>query len=247
MSSDDSVLRDYEEEVWPPYLRFPDVVDHVNFAGLFQTWVKLMLVDIPYQSSHMKDMGVTAFGLVLEHHASIFELMKSGSSGSAAALSRPLFETFARGLWLIKIDDQQKLKNFEEGRDTRDPERLIRDCIDADGGEDYADLLNSWLLSKNTLHSFVHSKFEAIFRRSNHYQPKAEELVSMLRFSTGVAVNAVLELLEFLKSNLLREEAEDQNDQQRISAAEEQAWKFQKRLVLSEKVGTQVLRIKVAD
>jgi hypothetical protein len=247
MGSDDSVLGDYEEEVWPQYLGFQDVVDHINFAGLFQVWVELSLVDIPYQASRMKDMGVTAFGLALEHHASILQLVKSGNVGSAAALSRPLFETFVRGLWLIKIDDPQKLKNFEDDRDSRDPEKLIKDLIDIDGSKKYADLLNSWVLSKKALHSFVHSRFEAIFRRSNQYQPEAEDIVSMLGFSTGVAVNAVLELLDFLKSNLPPELVADVNENQRIADIEERAWSIQKRLVLSEKAGTEVLRIKLVD
>lgn len=243
MDSDDSTLKDCEEDVWPPYMAFDDVIDHINFANFVQVWQKINLVDTPYISSSMEDMGMTAFGLALEHHNSIIELTKSGHAGSAAALTRVLFETFVRGVWLINVKDHNKLKNFEIGKDTRDPQNLITDLSKLSGSDKYLALMDAWDKSKATLHDFAHSGLQAIFRRSSHHEPTEEEFVSMLRFSTGVAVNSILEALDFLKSHLSRDHEPDAVT--KIEALEKQAYFFQGRLALSEKNGARVLRIKV--
>lgn len=238
--SADDVLRDYEESVWPPYLACEGVARMLAFAGLVAKWNE-ELSGIPLVGDATDSMAMAALSIANEHHSSIVELMKIGHAGSAAALTRPAFEAFVRGIWLLHVKDRGSLKRYEDGKDTDDPERLIRRCMKETKFAPYRDLLDSWLQSKPALHGFVHNSYQAVLRRSGHYEPDSEELVSLLRFSTGVSLNATLELLDLFRK--LVPAAQREEVLVRLGSLEHSARFFQNRLALSEKHGTAGLGI----
>lgn len=178
----------------PSYLAFAQIDDAVRFGDEVSVWCRLAMKELTMEATPAEQLASTAFITTHEHHLSLLILVKDNLMGSAAALIRPLFETFARGLWLCLVKDGRLLRRFEQGLDSSDPEVLIRKCIQLSGAERHRDLLRSWLESRKSLHCFVHSGYQALIRRSGKVSFPNDELIAMVCFSTAMSLHATVEL-----------------------------------------------------
>lgn len=181
--------------IWPPYMANAGVLSAVALGEDAAAWVDRSLTGMEMDGPEPDHMAVVAFLVVHEHHASVLNLVRAGLMASAMALMRPAFEAYVRGIWLSIADDQQ-LAQFQRGEQSSDPEKLIKACIKHAKKDRYADLLDTWKQSKNSLHGFVHNSYQSLIRRSGVIDIPDDEVVGLVKFSTGLALHASLEILE---------------------------------------------------
>ena len=199
-----------EAEVWPPYLSREDVEAMLAYSTMVAHWNSEALRDVQYIGSGVEWTAAIAFGITHEHHASFVYLVRIGHLGSAAALMRPAIEALIRGVWTATVG-HSRVEHFAKGQDTKVPEKLLKEIIQS-GRSDLEDLRASWEESKNSLHGFVHTSYQAVLRRADANAVPNEELIMSLRFMTGVALNATLELLNMVAPRIPISATEDERD-----------------------------------
>jgi len=127
----------------------------------------------------------SCFDLVIEHHAAICLLYKSGLFGSMFSLLRVEFETFVNGLWLFHVADDHQVRRYEKndlnlGFGTK--VNMIENRLGISEGALKIIKSSSWSI----FNDFTHGGYQSLVRRSNeihtgavNYQEK--DLVSALR------------------------------------------------------------------
>lgn len=194
-------------EVWPPYLADQRVQEAFGIAKDVAIWNAERIYGLEVHTNDPGHMAITAFTVVHEHQRACGQLTHTGLLGSAMALMRPSFEVFVRGLWLQWADDAE-LRRFQLGQDSLNPEKAIKSIVERSGQTRYSDMLDMWLLSKKTLHGYVHHSYQSLIRRGGEIEVPSEEVVSLLNFSSSMAVHASLEILELAERDALEERRE---------------------------------------
>lgn len=119
---------------------------------------------------------------VIEYHASVLLLVRSGMVGSAFALGRTVFESMYRGLWLNFCATEAEIQRFERDDEIElnmtDMAKAIDKCYRADGR--FEDLKNrGW----KALCSYTHTGLLQLGRRftGQQLQPsyRDEEIVEI--------------------------------------------------------------------
>ena len=124
---------------------------------------------------------------VLEHHTAILLLLRSGMTGSAFALTRPVTETVVRGVWLTACATDAEVMKFVE-KDRIEPSYgEMSEAIDTMCGIDYfaGFKTQTW----KVLNSYTHTGMLQIGRRftGDQLQPSYTdaERVEVLRVITA--------------------------------------------------------------
>jgi len=124
---------------------------------------------------------------VLEHHAAILLLLRSGMTGSAFALTRPVTEADVRGVWLTACATDAEVMKFVE-KDRIEPSYgEMSEAIDTTCGIDYfaGFKTQTW----KVLNSYTHTGMLQIGRRftGDQLQPSYTdaEKVEVLRVITA--------------------------------------------------------------
>ncbi|MUV15511.1 hypothetical protein GN331_14990 [Lysobacter sp. HX-5-24] len=191
-----SMTVETREPIWPTYLANEDVQKALAIADEFDVWTEssgLHSLALNDQATYQERMAIVAFLMVHEHQRSMIKLLEFSLAGSAATLMRPAFEAYARGLWLLHASDAQ-MEHFRSGG-SQDVERLIRTVAKLTKDEKFAFLLDTWEQSKRSLHGFVHGSYQSLLRRTRDIDFPESEVADMLRFMTGMALHATLEML----------------------------------------------------
>lgn len=199
-------------EFWPDYLRDADVQKVMRLAAACGQWNRDRLIDLQIGGETPVHVATAAFDLTHEHHGSIMDLLIDGRLGSALALLRPCFEAFVRGLWLVRGSDATQFQHFEGGRDSKTVEQLLGDIKRKAkaGGEDVF-LLETWKLSKDSLHQYTHTSYQLLVRRMDEELLETpiphSEVADAIRFATATAMLASVEIAKLGKSTALEKEA----------------------------------------
>ena len=193
-----SLSDDTQSDVWPPYLADEGVQKALGIARDVAIWNAERIYGIEVHTNDPGHMAVTAFTVVHEHQRACGQLTNSGLLGSAMALMRPSFEVFVRGLWLQWAENSE-LHRFQQGEDSLDLEKAIKLIVSRSGQTRYSDMLAMWQASKKTLHSYVHHSYQSLIRRSDEFNVPPEEVVSLLNFSSSMAVHASIEITELIE------------------------------------------------
>lgn len=199
-------VREHAEQARHSYLDDDRVQVALSLAHQVANWNEDRLSGPVLHAPEPDHMAAVAFAVVHEHQKSANVLVQLGLMGSATALMRPSFEAFVRGLWLQWATDDE-LARFQRGHDTTSPDRVIRVLMKRSGVARHADLLNTWEQSESTLHGYVHHGYQSLIRRSGTIETSPEEVVSLLSFSTAMALHASLEILELAEKRAPASEA----------------------------------------
>lgn len=184
-------------EVWPTYMQSERVRELCALGRLVSEWTEDQLYEVGIAASSADHLSLTAFAVVHEHHKSCVLLVEEGLFGSAASLMRPSLDAYFRGLWLQWAEGPE-LQRFQEGKDSLEPQRFIKQLVQRSNVRRYGELLPLWEQSKKTLHGHVHHGYQSLVRRSGQYEVAAEEVAIMLKFSTGLALHASLDFTELV-------------------------------------------------
>ncbi|MGY6273782.1 DUF6988 family protein [Achromobacter denitrificans] len=182
---------------WPTYMQSDKVQRLCALGRLVTEWAEERLYEVGIAPSSADHLALTAFAVVHEHHKSCVLLVEEGLFASAAALMRPSLEAYFRGLWL-QWAEEPELQRFQEGQDSLEPQRFIKQLVRKSKVQRYGDLLPMWEQSKKTLHGHVHHGYQSLVRRSGEVEVAPEEVATMLKFSTGLALHASLDFTELV-------------------------------------------------
>lgn len=131
-----------------------------------QRWFDQQLSELPYPNSARNRLACACFDMVLEHYKAITELLNLRLPGSAFSLSRLLFESCVRGIWLHRCATENDIGRYERDKFGKKMYELIADVEKTDGFE-------SKTFSKTqgktwgTLNSLTHGGYEQLGRRFN--------------------------------------------------------------------------------
>ena len=131
-----------------------------------QRWFDQQLSELPYPNSARNRLACACFDMVLEHYKAITELLNLRLPGSAFSLSRLLFESCIRGIWLHRCATENDIGRYERDKFGKKMYELIADVEKTDGFE-------SKTFSKTkgktwgTLNSLTHGGYEQLGRRFN--------------------------------------------------------------------------------
>ena len=123
----------------------------------------------------------------LEHHAAILLLLRTGLTGSAFALTRPVTEAVVRGVWLTACANDAEVMKFVEKDKIELTQGEMSAAIDTTYGIDYfaAFKTQTW----KALNSYTHTGMLQIGRRftGDRLQPSYTdgEKIELLRVITG--------------------------------------------------------------
>lgn len=148
-------------------------------------------------------LAITAFFLTHENHGSVLHLFLAGREGSALAMLRPCFESLVRGIWLLRGSNDEQLRLFCEGRDSKKVEALLKDLRKGPQASEDAFLAETWAKSERSLHQFTHISYQLLARRAPEEELEAakdhEEVGDAVRFASGTAMLATIELARMAK------------------------------------------------
>lgn len=195
----------------PDYFQDTEVDKAMKLAVRCATWNTERLVGLTIGGETPVHVATTAFGLTHEHHGAFLNLLMDGRLGSALAMLRPCFESLIRGLWLIRGCNSAQYQHFEAGNDTKTVEQLLGDIKRRSSDPEDAFLQETWELSKRSLHQYTHITFQLLVRRMDEEllesPPPRTELADAIRFATGTAMLASVEIAKLVESTALEKEA----------------------------------------
>ncbi|MBE0448948.1 MAG: hypothetical protein IBX64_12815 [Actinobacteria bacterium] len=152
------------------------------------------------------------FDMVHEHHQAIVILLAKRLYGSAGALLRSIFETYARGVWFMKCASSDDLVNFQQDQFKKGTFEDRLKEIDAVDGDAHGGLLNVKSSAWTALNSYTHGGFRAVSRRFRGHEMMAnyapEEIAEIERVASSFAVLAVFQIAEISGSERVIKEAE---------------------------------------
>jgi hypothetical protein len=166
---------------------------------------KLLLIlweatnNLNISSDDRSRLGIGCLQLSQDHHAGIILLIENSLYSSAFALLRTQFESFIRGLWILRLASNEEIEHYQE-----DCCRIkIAQMIDAISTlPHYNDNeFSSVASSIKTMNSYTHSGYVANLNHqdANYIQPnhQKEEILKSLNFSNFIGKLATIEVVEY--------------------------------------------------
>jgi hypothetical protein len=156
-------------------------------------------------------LAVSCFDLTIEHHAAIYTLCKSQLYGPMFALSRILFESYVRGLWLRYSAGSREIEKYEKDKLEITFGAMIasvESSIKIASGPLSSLKSSSWKM----MNSFTHSGFQHLLRRNANgvtgpinYDDK--EVCSVLNLAGTFSLLSAIELATFADNQELIDKA----------------------------------------
>jgi hypothetical protein len=150
------------------------------------------------------------FDQVHEHYKAIQLLLASSFYGSAFSLFRSIFETYVRGVWLLRCASEDEVENFREDIVNKSLGRLIKE-IEKQPGYDVGVLSQVWKKAWSAMCSYAHGGSFPTARRITLDQIKPNyseaEKLEVINSSSTVALLAASEIFSMANRNDLNEAA----------------------------------------
>ncbi|PCJ28180.1 MAG: hypothetical protein COA96_01335 [SAR86 cluster bacterium] len=139
-------------------------------------WLHKKLDGITIPSDERTRASASCLDIAMEHQIAITILIKKNLIGSAFALSRSVFESYIRGLWLKVCATDKEVSDYLKGKTSGTFQDLI-DGIEKIEGYSDGILSEAKKSSWKMLNDFTHTGAQQIIRRntSSHIEPNYDE------------------------------------------------------------------------
>lgn len=149
-------------------------------------------------------LGAGCLQLAQDHHASILLLVEKFYYSSAFALLRIQFDSFLRGVWILKLASDKEINTYKKDRLDIGINKLITIISTL---VDYKDTeFKNISKSLKTMNSYAHSGFAANLNHqdSNFIQPnhKKEDILNLIKFSNFFGILSSLEILQLSQNEI---------------------------------------------
>lgn len=89
-----------------------DIQEQIERSRAFHEWAKEISPSLPFDDSQRNRLVVLLFEQCMEHHWASLKLLSIDCLGSAAALMRPAFEAYIRGMWFAHCATDESVNRF---------------------------------------------------------------------------------------------------------------------------------------
>ena len=161
----------------------------IEQAKTLQLWLHERTNGRPLVISERSVTGVALLQHALDIVDAIIVLLENELPGPAWALSRPLFESYIRGVWILNCATESEIAGFLKDDPPR-LDQLIQSVNELDSTR------SAWMkvtrVNIQTFHSFVHGGSEHVWRRigENSLEPNYPE--RELKYLVGIAIEVCL-------------------------------------------------------
>jgi hypothetical protein len=142
--------------------------------------------------------------------ATLLDLLKSSFTGSAFSLFRPAFETYVRGVWLLRCACDKQVEDFKKDTVKKFIGELIGE-IERLPEYDVGTLSKVKREALGAMHSYTHGGYLQAVRRMTPDQIKPNysegEMLEVINSSDTVALLAASEIFSMARRNDLNEAA----------------------------------------
>ena len=127
-------------------------------------WLDDSIHGLQIPSGDREVMTGSLFDQVHEHHKAIQLLLKNSLIGSAFSLLRPTFETYVRGVWLLRCASDEEVKDFTQDKIVKSLGALIKE-IEQNPGYNVDVLSKVKKKTWSAMCSYAHSGYLQVVRR----------------------------------------------------------------------------------
>lgn len=139
-----------------------------------------------------------SFDAVSEHHRAVNLLIEHRLIGSGLSLLRPMYDGCIVGLWATYVASETLLEQFEAGRFTPEPHKVIKQLKRYDDGNYVETLQRVHEKNWKILSTYVHGGNLQVSRRNTteHVGPNytEDDIQDLLAFSNAMAIIAAMEI-----------------------------------------------------
>lgn len=195
------------------------LLESINQAKGFGTWLHERTNDKKHSGGVRERTGESILQLSLDIDDAILLLLEAGLPGPALTLGRPLFESYARGFWLLKFASDEQIAEFNNGNGPGMDKLLNAIGNDPTSGSAWihANKIMNW----RSFNDLTHGGSEHVKRRvtqevvePNYPEPELEALV---RFGIEVRIRIGSEFLSLMNDEIGMEELFEKAKNLRIS------------------------------
>lgn len=164
-----------------------------------------MICVYPGISVHTLKGAVTMgfLNLALEHHSAILLLVSGNHYCSAAALLRPQFEAFIRGVWIYhcKNDESEIKKIYASKKGFKNVKGCVEEIINFEPYKngDLSAFTDSFI---DTMHNLTHGGNLQVAAKTANYSKK--QILEMLQLACVITKNVFLEWAYLLQDNEMK-------------------------------------------
>ncbi|HOW77115.1 MAG TPA: DUF5677 domain-containing protein [Candidatus Competibacteraceae bacterium] len=160
-----------------------DIQLQLNKAKAFGEWLHSETNEAEIKVFRREALALSIFQQSLDVNDGIIILLYSNMPGPAWALARPLFESYVRGLWLLRYASEREIDKFIEGKCPK-----LTQLLNAIGDE--PETGGAWITTnaKNlpAFHDLTHGGVEHYRRRmaDGEIRPNypVSELINLVKF-----------------------------------------------------------------
>jgi len=178
-------------------------MDSISKAIELIKWLDSKINGLPLKTDERTRIVAACFDVALEHQKAIVLLASNSLNGSALALVRMVFESYIRGVWLLRCASVNQIKQYKNGKLKRTFAELIEE-IEGIEAYDAAVLSKSHQASWASMNDFTHTGYAQVLRRNTattiepNYDPV--EVNSAVEFASSIALLSAIEI-SFLAKN----------------------------------------------
>jgi hypothetical protein len=181
-----------------------------KIASNLYPWIERRLDGLEIPRSSRSLLSVSCHDVVIEHHLAVFTLISAKIYGSAFTLTRPIFETFVRGVWLRHCADEDDLIKYQ--KDKIEPKfQTLLDAIEETEAFKSKSLSALKGQAWHAMNSYVHGGIQQISRRlsSGEIYPDflEREIDEVVRLSQTFALLSFIQIAVESKRDDLAHEA----------------------------------------
>ena len=180
-----------------------DIRELINLSEELIQKIDASLNGAEISSDDRHRLAAACLDAALEHQKAIVVLIDRNYFGSAFALVRAQFETYARGLWLERCATEKEVKLFKEDKVEKSFKAII-DEVEKCEGYDVGVLSSVRVKSWDAMNSYTHGGYLQAVRRigpeyieGNYTLPEIEEAIN---FANSIGMLAALEI-SFMTKN----------------------------------------------
>jgi hypothetical protein len=195
------------------------LLESINQAKDFGIWLHERTNDKKHSGGVRERTGESILQLSLDIDDAILLLLEAGLPGPALTLGRPLFETYARGFWLLRFASDEELAEFNNGKGPG-MDKLLNDIgNDTTTGSAWihANKITNW----RSLNDLTHGGSEHVRRRNTEdgVEPNypVAELEALVRFGIEVRIRIGFDVLSLMNDEIVKDQLTEKAKNLRIS------------------------------
>lgn len=183
-----------------------NIEQNIDQSEALIQWLEKQLDDLEISAEERTRLAASCLDMAFEHHKATVLLVDSKLYGSAFSLSRLIFESYVRGVWIQLCATEKEITKYKKDKLDKNFSTLIEEIEKCDGFEKGI-LSEAKSANWKAMNSFTHSGYFQTARRSKEetIEPnyKDEEIIELLNIANALGMLSALQLAILANKNEL--------------------------------------------